>query len=83
MTLRFGHPEDKRAAIEYEKRSAQRSRLRDNVVFYYRQYVAPAFWPTENAPHCFYPKSFNRVPLSVLQEAARSLQILKQGGRLD
>jgi len=75
--LRFGHPEDKADAVAYQRRSQQRQRIAENVVAYYCRYVVPEDWPTESAPHCFYPKSFDKVPLSTLQEAARRLQAIR------
>jgi len=77
--LRFGHPEDKESAAGFARRSQQRDRVVANVVKFYRTYRKPAEWPTEFAPHCFYPASFQRVPLSTLQEAARRLQRVRAG----
>ena len=75
--LRFGHPEDKQAAAEFSRRQQRRDKLVTNVMAYYTRYVSPSEWPTVSAPHCFYPKTFNRVPLSVLQIAAERLQRIK------
>lgn len=77
--LRFGHPEDKESAAGFARRSQQRQKVVDNVVFYYRQYVKPGDWPTELAPLVFFPKNFRRIPLSTLQEAARRLQRIRAG----
>jgi len=76
--LRFGHPEDKRPVAEFNARAAQRTKVRDNVVAYFTRFVPRAEWPTVCAPHCFFPKTFIRVPLTVLQDAARVLQERKR-----
>lgn len=75
--LRFGHPEDKAAAAAFNRRQRSRERLRDNVVTYYTKYKPMEEWPTVNTPHCFFPKFFSRLPLSVLQDAGAVLQALK------
>jgi len=75
--LRFGHPEDKAAAEAFYRRQRSRDSLVANIVRYYMQYVLMDDWPTKSAPHCFYPKSFNRVPLALLQSAAEQLQLIK------
>lgn len=77
--LRFGHPEDKHAAAAFNARQRQRGRILANVMGFYRRYVPPEKWPTPGAPACAFPKCLRRVPLSILDEAARQLQERKGG----
>jgi len=77
--LRFGHPEDKHAAAAFNARQRQRGRILANVLGFYRRYVPAEQWPSPGAPSCAYPKCLKRVPLSILDEAARQLQEWKGG----